>query len=148
ITKRVVYRSLDWTELRSLDPAKGALGRQLESLRLISDGLRNDDAPIIQTIFNPLAQAKYLAGNEVLIRHMRTNPDRVHSALNTITESTLRFIDALKRLPVVGVYYAIQHASYDMMSEGEYEQFGLPYDRKILEALPEKWWLNMLHLHG
>jgi uroporphyrinogen decarboxylase len=148
ITKRVVNRSLDWTELRPLDPLKGGLGRQLECLRLIGEGLRDQDAPIIQTIFNPLAQAKYLSGNDLLIRHMRTNPDRVHTALNALTESTLRFIDALKRFPVVGIYYAIQHASYDMMSEDEYKQFGLPYDRKILEALPEKWWLNMLHLHG
>jgi uroporphyrinogen decarboxylase len=79
---------------------------------------------------------------------MRTHPDRVHTALNALTESTLRFIDALKRYSVVGIYYAIQHASYDMMSEDEYRQFGLPYDRKIMEALPEKWWLNVLHLHG
>jgi uroporphyrinogen decarboxylase len=24
----------------------------------------------------------------------------------------------------------------------------LPYDRKIMEALPSKWWMNVLHLHG
>jgi uroporphyrinogen decarboxylase len=148
ITKRVVDRSLDWTELRPLDPMRGALGRQIECIRLIGDGLRNEDAPIIQTIFSPLAQAKYLSGNELLLRHMRTHPDRVHTGLNAITESTLRFIDALKRSTIIGIYYAIQHASYDMMSEDEYRQFGLPYDRKILEALPEKWWLNVLHLHG
>lgn len=148
ITKRAVIRSLDWTELRPLDPMKGGLGKQLECLRLIGDGLRNEDAPVIQTIFSPLVQAKYLSGNELLMRHMRTNADRVHRALNILTETTLRFIEALKRYPVVGVYYAIQHASYDVMSEEEYKLFGLPYDRKILETLPEKWWLNMLHLHG
>lgn len=148
ITKRPVNRSLDWTELRPLDPNKGALGRQLECLRLISEGLRNEDAPVIQTIFSPLAQAKYLSGNDLLLRHMRTQPDRVHTGLNALTESTLRFIEALKRHNLAGIYYAIQHASYDMMSEDEYGQFGLPYDRKILEALPDKWWLNVLHLHG
>jgi uroporphyrinogen decarboxylase len=148
ITKRAVVRSLDWTELRPLDPMKGTLGRQLECLRLIGEGLRSEDAPIIQTIFSPLAQAKYLSGNELLMRHIRTNADRVHTALNILTETTLRFVEALKRFPVVGIYYAIQHASYDMMSEEEYKQFGLPYDRKILDTLPDKWWLNMLHLHG
>ncbi len=148
VTKRVVNRSLDWTELRPLDPLKGALGRQLECLRLVGDGLRNDDAPIIQTVYSPLAQAKFLSGNDLLLRHLRTNPDRVHTGLNAITESTLRFIDALKRYPVAGIYFAVQHASYDVMSEEEYRQFGLPYDLKILEALPDKWWLNILHLHG
>jgi uroporphyrinogen decarboxylase len=148
VTKRVVNRSLDWTELRPLDPLKGALGRQLECLRLVGEGLRNDDAPIIQTIYSPLAQAKLLSGNDLLLRHIRTNADRVHTGLNAITESTLRFIDALKRYPLVGIYFAIQHASYDVMSEEEYRQFGLPYDLKILEALSNKWWLNILHLHG
>ncbi len=146
--KRVVYRSLDWTELRPLDPLRGSLGRQIECLNLVCAALKDDDVPIIQTIFSPLAQAKNLSGKELLIRHLRTTPDRVHTALNTLTESTLRFIDALKRLPIAGIFYAIQHASYDILSEEEYKVFGLPYDRKILEALPEKWWLNMLHLHG
>jgi uroporphyrinogen decarboxylase len=68
--------------------------------------------------------------------------------LNTITESTLRFIEAIKRYGVDGIYYAIQHASYDLLSEDEYKVFGLPYDRKILEALPDKWRFNILHLHG
>ncbi len=147
-TKRVISRSLDWTDLRPLDPLRGALGRQLECVRLVCDGLRDDDVPILQTIFNPLAQAKNLAGNDTLVRHIRINPDRVHTGLNALTETTLRFIDALKRYPIAGIYYAVQHASYDMMTEDEYKTFGLPYDRKILEALTDKWWFNMLHLHG
>jgi uroporphyrinogen decarboxylase len=148
IVKRVVLRSLDWTDLRPLDAARGALGRQVECARLVCDSLRGDDVPVLQTIFSPLAQAKHLAGNDLLIQHMRTNPDRVHTALNIITESTLRFIEALKRLPLDGIFYAIQHASYDKLSEEEYKTFGLPYDQKILEALPDKWWFNMMHLHG
>jgi uroporphyrinogen decarboxylase len=146
-TRRAVSRSLDWTDLRPLDPTRGALGRQLECLRLIADGL-DEAVPVIQTIFSPLAQAKNLAGNELLLRHLRTQPDRLHTGLNTITESTLRLIDALKRTSIAGIFYAIQHASYDVMSEDEYQAFGVPYDRKILETVPDKWWLNMVHLHG
>jgi uroporphyrinogen decarboxylase len=54
----------------------------------------------------------------------------------------------MKRLPIAGIFYAIQHASYAVLSEEEYRTFGLPYDRKILESLPAKWWLNVVHLHG
>jgi uroporphyrinogen decarboxylase len=147
-TKRAVNRSLDWTELRPLDPLRGVLGRQVECVRLVCEGLRQDETPILQTIFSPLAQAKNIAGKDLLLRHMRVSPDRLHTGLNAITESTLRFIEALKRQPIAGIFYAIQHASYDLMSEDEYKVFGLPYDRKILEALPDKWWFNMLHLHG
>lgn len=146
-TRRVVSRSLDWTELRPLDPLRGALGRHLEALQLIGNGI-GETVPIIATIFNPLSQAKHMAGEDVLIRHMRTRPERLHTGLNILTESTMRYIDALRRAPISGIFYAVQHASYDVMSEDEYRAFGLPYDRKILDTLPDKWWFNLMHLHG
>lgn len=147
-TRRAVTRSLDWTELRPLDPTRGSLGKHLDCLSLVGEALADDDTPVLATIFSPLAQTKNIAGKDLLLRHMRTHPDRVHTGLNALTETTLRFLDMLKRTPIAGIFYAVQHASYDVMSEDEYKIFGLPYDRKILEALPSKWWLNMLHLHG
>jgi uroporphyrinogen decarboxylase len=145
--RRAVERSLDWTELRVLDPSKGALARQLDVLRLLKDAF-GTDVPYIQTIFSPLAHAKNIAGKQLLIEHMRTAPDRLKTGLNTITDSTLRFIDAMRRVGVVGIFYAVQHASYTVMSESEYAEFGRPYDLRILQALPEDWWLNVMHLHG
>ncbi len=146
-TKRAVERSLDWTDLRVLDPGRGALARQLDALRMIRDAL-DDDVPIIQTIFSPLAQAKNIAGKAPLIKHMRTVPDRLRTGLGIITESTLRFIDAMRQIGLSGIFYAVQHASYAVMSEDEYREFGRPYDLRILEALPDAWWLNVMHLHG
>jgi len=146
-TRRAVERSLDWTELRVLDPSKGVLSRQIEVLRLLKDAF-GTETPFIQTIFSPLAQAKNIAGGEALIEHMRTAPDRVRTGLNTITDSTLRFMDAIRKSGVSGIFYAVQHASYSMMTEAEYQEFGRPYDLRILEAIPDTWWLNMMHLHG
>src|SRR5690606_30431628 len=107
-----------------------------------------DETPFIQTVFSPLAQARSIAGPDRLIEHMRTAPDRLKTGLATITESTLRFIEAMRRSGVAGIYYAIQHASYAVMSESEYLEFGRPYDLRVLEALPPEWWFNMAHLHG
>lgn len=146
-TRRVIQRSLDWTELRVLDPYKGQLGMQLEVIRLMKDGLKGD-IPFIQTVFNPLAQAKKLAGEATMISHLRTTPERFKTGLNIITENTLRFIDAMRKSGIAGVFYAIQHASYSKLSRAEYEEFGRPYDLQILEAMPTDWWLNVLHLHG
>jgi uroporphyrinogen decarboxylase len=146
--KRAVSRSLDWTNLRPLDPSRGSLGRQIETLRMVTDALRNDDTPIIQTVYSPLTQAAMIGGRSLLVRHIRTNPDRIQTGLNALTETTLRFLDALKRYPISGVYYCQQEATYDVLTEEEYRLFGLPYDRKILESLQDKWWLNILNLPG
>ncbi|MCK6577161.1 MAG: uroporphyrinogen decarboxylase [Anaerolineae bacterium] len=145
--KRVIERSLDWTNLRPLDPGRGTLSRQIETVQLVCEAV-GEDTPVIQTLFSPLTQAKHIAGHERLIHDLRTEPDRVHSGLSVLTETTLRFIEALKRLPISGIFYAIQYANYAALAESEYIAFGLPYDQKILETLPTRWWLNVLHLHG
>jgi uroporphyrinogen decarboxylase len=146
-TKQVVHKSLEWTDLRPLDPSKGALGRQIEALSLIRKGL-GDDVPVIQTIFSPLAQARHIADTATLIKHMRTAPDRLKTGLNIITDSTLRFIDAIRRSGIAGVYYAVQLGGYGDLTPQEYAEFGRLYDLQILKAVPKDWWFNMLHLHG
>lgn len=147
-TKRAVVDPEDWTTLPNLDPTAGMLGQQLETLRLIEAGL-NEDVPIIHTIFNPLSQVKNIAGPDNLIGYLRQSPDELKAGLETLTENTMRYIQAVKDTGVVaGIFYAVQHASYSIMSEAEYEEFGKPYDLRILEALPDDWWFNLLHLHG
>jgi uroporphyrinogen decarboxylase len=136
----------DWRKLRPLDPFKGGLGAQLECLRLIADDL-GDEVPFIQTIFSPLAQAKNLVGGENLLVHLRRNPDDLHYGLEVITETIIRFISAALDTGMDGVFYAVQHAQYGLLSEGEYAVFGRPYDLRALEAV-EGLWLNVLHLHG
>ncbi len=59
-TNHVISRPQDWESLRDLDPGAPHLAGQLDCVRLIRQGL-GPDVPIIQTIFNPLAQAKNLA---------------------------------------------------------------------------------------
>jgi uroporphyrinogen decarboxylase len=102
----------------------------------------------IRTIDSPLTQAKMLAGEETVIRHIRTAPDRLRTALNTLVESTLRFMDTLRRSGLSGIYYRAEMGSYAALTEAEYREFGRPYDLRILESVGRDWWLNILHLHG
>lgn len=146
--KGLIQRSLDWTDLRALDPNRGALGRQQECLRIIRNGLQ-DESPLLQTLYSPLIQAEKLAGTETFIRHLRTRPERLHTALNILTENTLRFINTLAQNPLIdGVSYVVNHADYAQLSEEEYRAFGLAYDLKILENCADKWWFNLLSLSG
>ncbi len=136
----------DWRKLRLLDPDEGALGAQLRCLRLIADGL-GGEVPFIQTIFNPLSQAKNLVGRDRLPVHLRRYPDAVRDGLEAIVETTRRFIAAARETGIAGVFFAVQHAQYGLFSEEEYGTFGRPYDLRVLEAA-EGLWLNVLHLHG
>jgi uroporphyrinogen decarboxylase len=145
-TRRVISDPEGWTRLARQDPARGALGRQIECLRQIKEGA-GDEIPFIQTVFSPLAQAKNLAGQERLIVHLRQQPEMVKAGLEVIAETTLRFIEAAKQRGIAGIYYAVQLANYGLLSEAEYREFGEPYDRRILEAVSDCWF-NLVHLHG
>ncbi|MEM6283511.1 MAG: uroporphyrinogen decarboxylase family protein [Chloroflexota bacterium] len=147
VTRPYIVGSLDWTELRGLDPAHGEHGKQLEVLRSLRAEL-DEHTPIIMTIYSPLTQASRLAGESALLRHMRTRMDRLRSGLSVLTENTLRFTEALKKTPIAGICYMIEHADHEKIAEAEYSIFGLPYDRKILSELAADWWLNVLHISG
>jgi uroporphyrinogen decarboxylase len=138
-----------WHRLPVLDPAQGALGRQLRCLEIIGEELDQepDGVPFIQTVFNPLSQAKKLAGLEQMLTMMRREPKVFKAALEIITQSTIAFVKAATRTPMAGIFYAVQYASYTTMSEAEFAVFGEPYDRRILEHL-DGTWFNMLHIHG
>ncbi|HVO43827.1 MAG TPA: uroporphyrinogen decarboxylase family protein [Aggregatilineales bacterium] len=146
-TRRAVQRPEDWAALKVLDPQEGKLGRELEALRMLKAAI-GDEVPILQTVFNPLAQAKNIAGPDLMIKHMRTHPEAFHAGLKTIAESTLRYMEALHTIGIDGIFYAVQHASYTLLTDDEYRLFGKAYDRQILGALTSNWWFNMLHLHG
>jgi len=136
----------DWRGLTELDPERGVLGGQLRCLERIGATL-GDEVPFIQTIFNPLSQAKNLVGKQNLVAHVRQHPQAVLAGLETITATTVRFIEAARQRGIAGIFLAVQHASYELLTEDEYRQFGLPFDRRLLEAA-DGLWLNVLHLHG
>jgi uroporphyrinogen decarboxylase len=142
---RVIQEPDDWLKLQPLDPNQGLLGEVLAANRLIGQAF-GDEVPFIQTIFNPLSQAKNLAGDR-LIPHLRQFPDAVKAGLAVITESILRFIDALKSTPAAGIFLAVQHAQYGLLTEAEYAAFGRPLDEQILAAT-DGMWFRLLHLHG
>jgi uroporphyrinogen decarboxylase len=144
--RRIINSPEDWIKLKPLNPKHGALNAQLSCLKLICDEL-SPGVPIIQTVFSPLAQAKNLAGGQTLLVHLRKYPDALQAGLKIIAESTQNFIEAACKLEISGIFYAVQHANYQLLSRDEYIKFGRAYDLSLLEVSSKKW-LNMLHLHG
>lgn len=145
-TKRAVHKPEAWSRLEVLDPRSGYLARQIECLRLLRCAL-GPDVPMLQTIFNPLAQAKNLVGGAQLIVHLRQYPEEVTKGLEIIARSTRLFIEAALETGVDGLFYAVQHAQAGLLTPEEYHVFGLSFDQSVLSPAPELW-CNILHLHG
>jgi uroporphyrinogen decarboxylase len=136
----------DWLKLKPFQPINNHLSAQLECIKQIQS-LLPKTTPVIQTIFNPLSQAKNLVGKNNLPGHIRLYPEEVKHALKVITETTINFIKSLSTFDLDGVFYAVQHAQAGLLSKAEFCEFSRPFDLAILENT-KNYWLNMLHIHG
>jgi uroporphyrinogen decarboxylase len=145
-TEHAVKTTADWARVRELDGGAGALGRELEALRLIVRG-RHDDAPVLHTIFTPLTIARKLAG-EQLDADLRARPEAVAPALEAITRTVTRYAAAALEAGADGLFVATQTASREVFAGDEFARFGLPGTRRLLEAVAGRSTLTLLHIHG
>lgn len=145
--RRVIKQPRDWEMLWPLDVTEGMLGRQLQSLRLIRARL-GPDMHIFQTFFSPLALARNLAGDALFFSHLRTHPDALGRGLAVIADTHARFAQECLRAGADSVFFATQTATRDLLSEAEYEEFGIPFDRHVLGAVAGTAEVMLLHMHG
>jgi len=126
----------DWRKIMPLSPTTGAFGEQLEALRRIKEGL-GGAVPFVETVFTPLSVAGRLTGSDdVMLEHLRRYPDRVHEALEAITVTFEGFAKSCLDVGVDGLFFATTGwATYDRLTDAEYEAFGRPYDLRVLKAV-------------
>jgi uroporphyrinogen decarboxylase len=144
--KHVIQSPKDWEKLSVIQPTSKFIAQQLVCLSILRKQI-DKDTPLVQTIFNPLSQAKNLAGGERLVTHIRLFPEAVLKGLETITRSTELFIESAIEMGIDGIFFAIQHAQAGLLTRDEYGYFGKVHDLQLL-AYTKDLWCNILHLHG
>ncbi len=136
----------DWSILETLPAYYGTWGKQLQLAQHVSKNIEKN-TPFIQTVFSPLTTAKKLAGDR-LFHDMKEEPKMIHQALEVITETTINFIKANIEAGVSGFFLATQCATYDLMNDENYEEFGAKYDLELIEAFKDDTYFNVVHIHG
>jgi len=145
-TEHAVRTRDDWARIGPLDPGAGALGRELEAVRLIRKG-RADDAPILHTLFSPLTIARKLAGDRVR-DDLRAAEAVVRPALEAITETMIRYARSALEAGADGLFFATQTGTPEFITAEENARWGAPYARRVLEAVRGVAALTLLHVHG
>jgi len=144
--KPVFEDSKGWESLRKLEPTGGSLGRELQSIHLTRAGL-GPDWPLLMTIFSPLTLAFKLVGDR-LLEDLQTAPQLVEAGLATIAETMADYAKLSLDAGADGIFFASQLASHRFLTPEAYARFGEPFDLIVLEAIAERSWLTVLHLHG
>ncbi len=145
-TKRFPIASpADWASLAPLDVHEGFNGMVLEAVRR-TRALLDSDVPLLQTIFSPLTVAMKLSNGEA-VRYTESHPEQLRAGLAVIAEVTRRFAEASLAAGADGFFFATQCADEAVMSVAAYREFGLHFDRTVLDSVPERA-IVLLHLHG
>ncbi len=143
----VLKSASDLGAIRPVDIGAGPFAEQLEALRLIGRGL-GGEAPFIQTVFSPLAVIGHLAKRdlEAVRRYMEETPQALHSALAAVAGSLAAYSRACMEAGASGIFFAtVEWATYDNATAEQYQEFGRPYDLRVLEAVQGAE-MNVLHV--
>ncbi len=146
VSKFGLTQTDEWPELAKLNPSAGALGQEVDAISIAAKELDNS-VPILQTIFSPLTTAVKLAG-EKTFADMRIHPQELKAGLQIIADVTIEFSRACLQEGAHGFFLATQCTTYRIMNEAEYAEFGVYYDKYILDAIRGDCRFNLLHVHG
>src|SRR5262249_30333353 len=130
-----IHSGEDWARIKPVPHDAGALGEQIAAVRALRRAL-DPDVPMIETVFTPLAiLGEMVREPRDLKEHMRTHPELVRHALDTVTVVFERFVNAVLAAGADGIYLAtVDWASRDLMSPSEYASWARPYDERLLLA--------------
>lgn len=137
----------DWGKLAVCPIDQGSLARELLSLKLLLEKVKNDNVPVLFTVFSPITTADKLSGHQLISHIAEGYGDAVKNALKVIAETTANVAQEALRLGADGVFFASQLSTYDAMTPQQYMEYGKPYDLAVLEAAKDGWF-NTLHAHG
>ncbi len=147
-----------WYELK---PLESPYPKQLETLRIVRDGL-SGDAYFIDTLYGPYMTAMILFQSQPEFAQSRSDdkriltalndfqkqhPDQWHTALEAITQSTINHIHRSKEIGSSGVLVSIFNSHSDYGSVADYEKYSRPYDKRVFDALADTK-LTFMHLHN
>ena len=137
----------DWARLEPTPLSDPLYQSHLDGLKRIVDVL-DGEVLIMTTLFNPFHEAVVtlrasLQGSadeskarDILIQHLRQEPEPVLRALQTIATDHARFFQAcITEAGINGIYFSAQGGERDLMTDEEHARWFKPADLIVLQAL-------------
>ena len=148
VTRTPIADAAGLRALRPADPTTGALGEQLEALRLIRAAV-GPDIPIIWTVFSPLMILPFLVqgGRDAALALLRSAPRETETAFGAMIETLAAYARACLAVGADGLFYATNMATRSLVSAEECRRWQRPYDLRVLEAVNAAPF-NLLHVCG
>lgn len=139
-------RAEDWETLPEIDFGKGALARELHSLRMVREAL--PDVPVVFTLFSPITIAAKLSQGRIHGQIAEgAGRKSIHRMLGRLASLMRAYGRAAIEAGADGLFFAHQDTGRDRLSYDAFSEFVAPYDIEVLAGATSGRF-NILHIHG
>ena len=137
-----VQKASDWYHLKPLGKNHPFLREQVDRAKAVKDGLK-DDMCVFYNVFAPFSSIRYGTSDELVMAHLREDPQAVAYALGIIAEDNSTLCELLMtEAGCDGIYYCVQGGEKDRMTGETYRAYITPSDKAVLSHA------NILHCCG
>ena len=138
----------DWFKMKPLGPDSEFIRGQVERAKAVKAGLTSD-CLVLYNVFAPFSSIRFGTSDELVMRHLRQNPEAIQYALDVIAQDNALICELLlTEAKIDGVYYCVQGGEKDRFTVEEYRRLITPSDKKVLEHANRFSDLNVLHCCG
>lgn len=143
-----VQKASDWYHLKPLGKNHPFLREQVERAKAVKDGLK-DDMCVFYNVFAPFSSIRYGTSDELVMAHLREDPQAIAYALGIIAEDNSTLCELLMtEAGCDGIYYCVQGGEKDRMTGETYRAYITPSDKAVLSHANKFSPYNILHCCG
>lgn len=138
----------DWFSLTPLGADHPYISKQVERAKGVVDGV-NGECCVFYNVFCPMSLMRFGTSEELLMEHMRKNPEAVCHAFEVIAQDIKALINRLiTEAGCDGIYYCVQNAEQFRFSAEEYRKWVTPVELDVLKYANTLSENNILHCCG
>ena len=143
-----VQKASDRYHLKPLGKNHPFLREQVDRAKAVRDGLK-DDMCVFYNVFAPFSSIRYGTSDELVMAHLREDPQAVAYALGIIAEDNSTLCELLMtEAGCDGIYYCVQGGEKDRMTGETYRAYITPSDKAVLSHANKFSPYNILHCCG
>lgn len=138
----------EYSKIQVLDPTTTKrMGGHIKLAKMLADA-KGQEKPIVGFVFGPLGVLSMMRGLDNMLIDMYMDPEPIKDALNNITETLIKFSEALIDAGCHAIMFDTLYASQTIMSPKMWNEWEGDYIERICNAVHDKGAMVMLHNCG
>lgn len=138
----------DWFGLTPMGEDSPYIANQVLRAKRVVEGVKGECC-VFYNVFCPMSLMRFGTSEELLMKHLKENPEAVCHAFEVIAEDVKTLVRKLiTEAGCDGIYYCVQNAETFRFTAEEYRKLVRPSDLKVLEYANTLSENNILHCCG